>query len=412
MQTKMNIRTLVALLLLVVIDTMGVGLIFPVLSPLFLQTSGGMLPASAPLALREFLYSMNLSIFAVFMFLASPLLGDMSDRFGRKKVLLFCLFGTAFSSVISAIGISLDSVSLLLISRIFSGITAGSQAIAQAAIIDLSHRDNKTRNIGLLSMASCIGLVFGPIFGGFLSDKNLVSWFNYATPFYADAILALINGVLLIFSFAETFKPKTNIKFKISESLKVFTEAITNKEIRALSLGLLGYEIAWSLYFQYIAIYLVRQFNFGPSGIGLLMSFIGFVLALTFLVLIRIALKFVRERELVIHSLWIGGAAMFFPSIFTSIKAQWLIIIPISIAVGFIWNAILALFSNSAHDEQQGWAMGIANGVTSMAWIIGSLLTGLLGYFSVYFPFQFCGLLMFLSLVALLFFKPKKQAQN
>src|SRR5262245_35146951 len=98
--------SLIGLFIVILIDTMGFGIIFPVISPLFLNTSSTMVPTNTSLSFRDLYYGLTLGIFSVFMFFAGPILGDLSDQLGRKKVILFCLFGSAISSVICALGIT------------------------------------------------------------------------------------------------------------------------------------------------------------------------------------------------------------------------------------------------------------------------------------------------------------------
>src|SRR4051794_29160087 len=99
---KKQIYSMVGLFIVILIDTMGFGIIFPVISPLFLNTTSPMLPANTSLGMRDLDYGLTLGIFSVFMFLTGPILGDLSDQLGRKKVILFCLFGSAISALICA----------------------------------------------------------------------------------------------------------------------------------------------------------------------------------------------------------------------------------------------------------------------------------------------------------------------
>src|SRR5262249_44495057 len=138
-------------------------------------------------------------------FFGAALLGDYSDQVGRKKALMICLIGAFLSYLLSAFAVETQSLALLLVGRIVAGITAGSQSIAQAAIVDMSSPEHKARNLGTMLFAISLGFVFGPLAGGVLSDHSLLPIFTYAMPFYFAAGISFINAVLLFFLFKETF---------------------------------------------------------------------------------------------------------------------------------------------------------------------------------------------------------------
>ncbi|SRR5579883_423990 len=394
---------LFALLLLVFLDAMGYGLIFPILSPLFLSDQG-MLPAHTSLAMRDFLFAMMIGVFSFFMFVTTPVLGDLSDRLGRKPLLLFCLFGTSVSALICALGIYLHNVELLLIGRIFSGLTAGSQAVGMAAIIDVSEPHEKTKHFGWMALAGSVGFAIGPFIGGYFSNPHIVSWFAFWTPFAIDAILAFINAVLLIFTYVSHEK-KSSVKHEKMTWLKpiiVLVEAMKDRGIRNLSIVLLCYETSWALYFQYIAIFLFEQFHLSSAHIGYYMSFIAMMLAITFVVIIRILLMFFSERPIVLGALLVTGLLIPFHIFFKSLFAQYLIVIPISIGSGLVWNAILTLFSNSVDTNRQGWVMGVSSSITSVSWIFGAALAGWLAYLGMTLAFSTAAALMLLGFGLLL----------
>lgn len=404
-------KAIMPLFLIIIIDSMGYGLFFPVLSPLFMSPSG-MLPIHASEALRNSAYGLTLGLFAVSMFFGAPMLGDWSDSIGRKKVLLIGLFGTAISSVVCAVAIQYSSLSWLFIGRIAAGFVAGCQPIAQAAIIDISDQSNKTANLGLGALAACLGFVVGPIVGGFLSDSSVVSWFNYATPFYADALLALLNGLLLYWLYQQTTVTRKVLTINFKRQLRIFTEAFLQRNIRVLCLVLLCYEVAWSLYFQFIALYLVQQHSYSPKNIGIFMSFVGLVLAVTYVVIIKLLLMFLSERTIALFSFILSGISLLLPVFFPTLFAQWLLVIPIAIGVGLGYNTLLTLFSNAVSEEQQGWIMGVTSAVVSISWIVGAILTASLDYISTTLPFIGGCIIMLMAAVSLHFTRLKTASES
>lgn len=190
------------LLLVLFIDGMGLSLIMPILNALLFD------PGSHFFASQQFsprihsiIYGGVISIFMLCWFFGAALLGELSDYIGRKKSLVICLSGAMLSYLISAVAVITHSLLLLIIGRIIGGFTSGSQPIAQAAIIDLSEPEHKVRNIGYILLSLSLGFIAGPLLGGFLADNNLVSWFNFSTPFYFAAAISLINVFLLLWLF-------------------------------------------------------------------------------------------------------------------------------------------------------------------------------------------------------------------
>src|SRR3990167_6391779 len=193
------------LFLVLFIDSMGLGLVFPVLNELVFEPNFHFLNIELSDGLRHFIYGFTISIFMFCWFFGAAFLGDLSDQIGRKKALMVCLLGASVGYLLSAIAVLWKSYTLLLVGRIVAGLTAGSQSIAQAAFVDISKPEHKARNLGLILFFTSMGFVFGPIAGGVLSDTDLVPWFNYAVPFYFAAIISLLNAALLLFLFHETF---------------------------------------------------------------------------------------------------------------------------------------------------------------------------------------------------------------
>src|SRR3990167_2722255 len=131
------------LFLVLFIDSMGLGLIFPILNELLIDPSNHFVAANTSTDMRNLLYGGLIGIYMLCWFFGAAFLGDLSDQIGRKKALMICLIGAFLSYLLSAFSIPLNSIALLLIARIVAGITAGSQSIAQAAIIDISSDAHK-----------------------------------------------------------------------------------------------------------------------------------------------------------------------------------------------------------------------------------------------------------------------------
>ncbi len=412
MQKPRHILTLIPLFLVIVIDTMGVGLILPVVSPLFLQQNGGILPAGTSLEARNLLYAAALGGFSVLMFFGAPFLGDLSDFLGRKKVLIICLAATALTLIVGAFGILWHSVSLLILGRCLSGFVAGSQPIAQAAIADISTQENKAVNMSMMVFAGCIGFVIGPMIGAYFANSDLIAWFNPSTPFFVAAALAFFNAILLLLFFQETYQPKPGKQLKFGKAVMVFLDAFTDKKIQLLSVVLLCMELGFAIYFVFISLYLVQMFHYDSTRIGHFMSFLGLCWAVTFLVIVRIALKWMSLRQMSLCGMFVMGLC-FILSLIRSELILWLCVIPLAIFNGLTFTSLLALFSNTADQDSQGWAMGASSAVIAAAWAIGALLAGVLGSIYLFLPFICAGIITLIGFFLLLVNKtPENTSKN
>ena len=142
-------------------------------------------------------------------FFAAPILGQLSDRFGRKIVLTISIIGTSCAYVLFAIGVATKNIPLMFASRIVDGLTGGNISVAQAVISDISTPKNRARNFGLIGAAFGLGFIFGPYIGGKLADPSVVSWFSASTAFWFAAILSGLNAIIVIGFLPETLKQRT-----------------------------------------------------------------------------------------------------------------------------------------------------------------------------------------------------------
>lgn len=398
--TGNNLKVFLSFFLVIIIDTMGIGLVFPVLSPLVLEKTSTLIPVLTSLSIREMLYAGLIGIFSLFLLIGAPLIGDFSDCIGRKKALLICLSGTAISFFLCGAGIAEASLILLFFGRAINGFTAGSSSIAQAAIADMSSVENKAKNLGLITLANCFGFVFGPMFGGYFAEHPLFQGSGFATPFFMAGCLAFINIIFLLMFVKDS---KTQIRrkfnFQLSLGVRIFIDAIRLKSVRRASLLFFCLQLGWAIYFQFISIILVHSYNYGATQVGFFMTYIGLLFSFCLAFLIRIFLKLFSLKNIMNAAFLILGVSLIFcPLVKTEIN-QWLITIPVTISVGLLYTCGLALFSNAVDKTQQGWVMGVSAAVAAVAWTSGAILAGILGKWGVEWPFMTASLFTFVGFI-------------
>jgi DHA1 family tetracycline resistance protein-like MFS transporter len=408
-----DFKALLPLFMVIMLDVMGTVLILPELTPLILQVDGSILPSSTPLFLRDFLYGFALAIYPLFMFISTPILGDMSDKYGRKKIILICLIISAASYFLSAYGIALQSLTVVLIGRAIAGLAAGTQPIANAAIMDASTEETKTRNLSYIVLVSSIGLIIGPLFGSIMSEKNIAKMFNPQIPFLFAGILSFINLLYLYFSFHETKRPPNDTPICLIKGFLLFLVAFTEKKFRILSLLYFSFILAWSLYFQSISWFFLTEYQFSVTQIGLFIGYIGLIFVLTTAVMARFSKIFTNYSKicfLIFAPLMaIGNLGTLLSS---ASEYQWLWVIGSASSNVVCYTLILRYFSNLGGEDTQGWIMGVAGSIVAMTWTVGGTLAGPLGYLNIRLPFLVAAILSLISFVLMCFYHPVKSNED
>jgi MFS transporter, DHA1 family, tetracycline resistance protein len=371
----------IPLILTIIIDTLGMGIVYPVFASIFNNTSTGILPAGISITTGNLLYGITLASFSVGMFIGAPLLGDLSDHWGRKKVLLLCLFGEGIGMWVCAAAISYKFISLIILSRFFTGLLAGSFGIAQAAVIDISPEHKKTVSLSLISIAAGVGFAIGPIIGSYFVISPFFGQFGYSGPFVFAGLLALLNGYLLMITFKETFRFMKPSKIDLNKGYKLFISGLTNEKLKYPAIALLLIQISWVIYFLASSLFMVKVFKFDISRLGYFVSFIAAVYGFTLIVIIRILVKVFDTKSILLWSCILLGCGMMLASIKTEF-ISWLAIIPIAMGAGLAYLAVITLFSDAASKDSQGWAMGVAASVSAVAACFASVLSGILPSFS------------------------------
>ncbi len=369
------------LFLVLFIDSMGLGLVFPILNALVIDPHAHFISASFSPHFRNLIFGFTISIYMFCWFFGAAFLGDLSDQIGRKKSLMICLIGAFGGYLASALAVVINSFLLLLIGRIIAGFTAGSQSIAQAAIVDISEPQHKARNLGLILFFSSLGFIVGPMIGGILSTSTLVPWFNYAVPFYFAALISFINAVLLFLIFKETFLRTKKLHFKLHYAIQIFIDAFKNEKIKDLSIVMLVLIFGWSGIYSFISMYLLQVYQFNALQTGLYMGLMGVGFGIGTLLVDPLTKRSSLKQCMIVNTL-IAAAVTTLTILAPSVTYVWIYDVFIGTAMAIAYSTILTLFSNQVDAGSQGWVMGITGAVMAFAFGLNGLLTGVLANYS------------------------------
>lgn len=233
MEKKEKKLSMLPIFLTVLIDMIGTTILIPVLAPLFLSPSALFTPETS-FATRTFLLGLAGASFPFAQFFGAPILGALSDKYGRKPILLLSLTGTLFARLLFAFGIIFHSLPLIIISPIIDGFTGGNISIAMSAIADISDPKQKAKNFGLIGMSFGIGFVLGPFLGGVLTNAKILPLFSFATPYFFTVALTLFNIILMSFNFKETLSKKVASHVSLLTGVRNFKKAFSTPNIRTM----------------------------------------------------------------------------------------------------------------------------------------------------------------------------------
>lgn len=354
--------THIALLFVVVIDTMGQGLVMPLITTLVMNPTQGILPPDTSNTVREFDYGLALGIFYFAWFLGAAYISKLSDSIGRKSGIMLCLIGgfTGYALTIAALYAS--SFSLLLIGRAISGFTAGNQPIAQAALVDLSRtEEEKTRLMGLVVMAMSLGLIGGPLLGGLLSDRALLGSFaSLELPFYVAAGLVLLNAILIIFFFHDTDRERPPFRFNPIDAFLILWQGLQHPLVLKIGVVFFFSQLSLNTLYVFIDNYFSTRFGFDTLQNSIVMIVLGVSLGFASAVLVSPLNARYRKKSIMIVALVVMGLAEIGLLFNESPLMAYILIVPLVVPFAINYATILTLFSAAVGPSEQGWVMGVA----------------------------------------------------
>lgn len=395
---------LIFILITVVIDSMGIGLIMPVMPDLIQDLHGGNIGEAAIWG------GILATVFAIMQFLFGPTLGNLSDRFGRRPVLLAALVVMSLDYFVMAL---VGTIWLLLAGRVVGGITAATQSTAAAYIADISKPEDKAKNFGLIGAAFGVGFVLGPLMGGLLAG------YGTRAPFYAAGILAAANFGFGYFVLPETVTDRIRRPFewRRANPLGAFKNIGALPGLMPMLVVSLIYGIAFFVYPAIWAYFGHARFGWSPTMIGLSLALFGVSIAVVQGVLIRPVINLIGERNTVI--LGLGTDVVTFVLVaFVANGTLALILTPV-IALGSLASpALQGIMSRTASDNQQGELQGLLASINAVAAIISPLIMTQIFWFftSVGAPFQLPGapflasaVLVLISIFVFVFYRPQAE---
>jgi DHA1 family tetracycline resistance protein-like MFS transporter len=357
----------------VFIDLVGFGIVIPVL-PFYVEGAGSRFHASPRTV------GLLVASYSVMQLIFSPILGRLSDKYGRRPVLLYSVIGTAISFLILGFATTLW---VLFLGRILDGISGGNISTAQAYIADITTPENRARGMGLIGAAFGLGFIFGPFIGGELSR-----W-GPSVPFFFAAGLSFANAALIYFTLPETVSADL-MKRARAQGLRWTSRWV--QLYRSLRNGRLGtilliyflLIVAFSIMTTDFALYTQYRFNYDAVSNGHIFAFIGVIAAVFQGVLFGRLAKIFGEGWLVLVGiLLLAGALFLFPyvgPVYGGVAALLALSGLLAIGNSLATPALISLSSKSSGADAQGATLGVAQSAASAARAVGPLLAAWLIY--------------------------------
>lgn len=362
---KLLTPPLVIILVTVFIDLIGFGMVIPIL-PFYAET--------APYNATPFEIGLLFSIYSWMQFFFSPILGRLSDRFGRRPVLLISLVGSAVGYYV--IGAA-ETLALVFVGRIISGITGGNISTAQAYIADVTTRENRARGMGLFGAMFGLGFILGPALAGILSK------YGVHVPFYFAAFLSLANAVALYFILPETVKPGGDAHLAVRKNRFVeLVESLREKVFGTVNVVYFLLVTAFSIMTYAFVLFTAHRFGYNAEQNGYLFAFVGFVAIIGQGFLFHQMVTRIGETRLtVIGCVMMAVSLAAFPFVgpaFGGLTALLVLCTVLSIGNAFASPSLTSLASKISPEDRQGVSLGIMQSGASLARAIGPMIGGVL----------------------------------
>jgi DHA1 family tetracycline resistance protein-like MFS transporter len=378
--TKLDMknRLLFSIILVVFIDLLGFSLILPLL-PYYAETFKA----------NNFVTGLLVASYAAAQLVGAPVLGRLSDRYGRRPVLIASIFGTFIGFLM--LGFARTLV-MLFAARILDGLSGGNISIAQAYITDVTDAKDRSKGLGMIGAAFGLGFIIGPVTGGFLSQ-----W-GYAVPALVAAALSFINLILIYAWLPESLsseKRATMNNQKPAITLGALLQALKRPFTGSLLITRFFFGLAFAIFQTIFSLYTLAKFNLSAQSTGLILTYVGVlsVIVQGFLVG-RITNRF-REDIVIVVCVALMAVSLAGWAIVPSVFALLVILTPTALSGGILNTLLSSTLTKAVEPQEVGGILGLATSVESATRIFAPVIGGaLLQQLGTWAPGAFSGLLM------------------
>jgi MFS transporter, DHA1 family, tetracycline resistance protein len=352
------------------IDVMGIGIIIPTMPTLIRGFTGGDLSTASQYS------GWLMASYAIMQFIFSPVLGGLSDQYGRRPIILASLFGFSLDYLLLA---NAPNITWLFVGRILAGITGASFTTAQAYIADVSTAENRAKNFGMVGAAFGLGFIVGPAIGGLLGNIDV------HLPFYASAVLTMVNALYGYFVLPESLALENRRPFDWKRA-NPFGSLKHMSKYQPMVLGLVGgyfcVQLAGQAHPSTWSYFTMKVFDWTPDEVGYSLAFVGLIVAVVQGGLTRVITPKIGERKAISYGLllWASGFLLF--AFATESWMMYAFMIPFGLG-GLAGPALQSLITQQVGANEQGELQGGLTSLQSITTILGPLFaSNLFAYFT------------------------------
>ncbi|MDX1981417.1 MAG: MFS transporter [Bryobacteraceae bacterium] len=352
-------KALLFIFVVVFLDLLGAGILLPII-PYYVR----------PFRSDALTVSLLYLSFSAAQFVASPILGVLSDRYGRRPVLLLSILGSAAGYFLFGIA---GSLFLMFFARILDGFTGGNISTAQAYIADVSRPEDRGKNFGLIGAAFGLGFIIGPALGGLLSTISIQA------PPYAAGVLSLLTATFGYFVLPESLPPAHRrvhaIELADLNPIRPIFQALSRQSLRLMLLSIFLLNFSFGGLQANFALFTLVRFEFTPQQNAWIFTFIGLCAAITQGLIVRRLSPILGERRLSLIGLAILTAGFVLISVS---YAKWMLYLAVVLVsgVGLASPSQIALLSHRVSSREQGWLLGTTQSLVSLTRVLGPIWAG------------------------------------
>jgi MFS transporter, DHA1 family, tetracycline resistance protein len=376
----MRKSSLFPIFLVYFLDTLSFAVVFPLFSSLILTTQFNIIPFSDSLSMRTAMLGILNASFPLALLIGAPIMGDLSDHFGRKRTFLVTVSATIIANLMTGIAIYFQTYSLLLVSRFLCGFFSGNLTLCLAAISDLSpNAKARAKHFGSLTAIGGLSWVLAMIAGGGLSLPELHPRFSPPLPFWIVSGIGIFNLVILYFLFQETHPTKNRTRLRLSPILHHIAMAYRAETLRPLYIVQIFLVFGWLFVFQWFSGYSVVHYHRVRDITAISLSIIGIFWILGAAVLNRFLVQHFPLKKIPLYGLFLLTLLLFS----TSYLTQYWVLVALDCLIALIVSLtsanIFSLISLHAPGSVQGKIMGLSQSVVTIgqftAPVVGSFIS-------------------------------------
>ena len=384
------------------LDMVGTGMIIPIVPIIFTDpSSSSFLLTGYSTAAQFFIAGLLTAVFGFMQFIAAPILGELSDIYGRKRLLAVGVATLAGAQMLFGAGVAMGTLWLLFVSRAIAGIAGGNIGIAQATIADVTDPKDRAKNFGLIGAAIGIGFVLGPLLSGYIASTTG----DASAPFWFAGFLGILNMFSVTFFLRETHTTRTTERkrFTLLRGIHNIREAFLDPEARPVYGASFLFMSGFAFFTSFSGVLLVARYGFDEADIGAFFGIVGIWIVITQVFILRVLTRIYSERQILRVTLCVLAASLtLYP--FMPQKEYLFLLLPfLTIPIGLTNANMSALVSRSVSSGRQGAALGINASLLAFAQGVAPLVAGIgSGFIAIEAPF-IAGALLVLCAWGLLF---------